>query len=74
MKITLNSLLTKKAYTSEFAQKFLQKLTANDNNIIRQIFDKEKLEQTSQASKRLQANYVLLSIPEVQNTIIEIIA
>ncbi|MCE2594925.1 DNA phosphorothioation-dependent restriction protein DptF [Motilimonas cestriensis] len=57
-------------YTSEFAQKLLQKLTANDDNIIRQIFDKEKLEQTSQASKRLQANYEILCIPEVQKNII----
>ena len=65
--------INEEGYTSEFAQKLLQKLTENDNNIIRQIFDKEKLEQTSQASKRLQANYALLSIPEVQKTIIELL-
>ncbi|CAI89138.1 DNA phosphorothioation-dependent restriction protein DptF [Pseudoalteromonas translucida] len=60
-------------YTSEFAQKLLQKLTADDDNIIRQIFDKEKQQQTSQASIKLQANYELLSIPEVQQTIIELL-
>lgn len=65
--------IDKEGYTSEFAQKLLQKLTAKDDNIIRQIFDKEKSEQTSQASKRLQANYELLSVPEVQKTIIELL-
>lgn len=65
--------INEEGYTSEFAQKLLQQLTANDNNIIRQIFDKEKAEQTSKASKRLHANYELLSIPEVQKTIIELL-
>lgn len=65
--------INEKRYTSEFAEKLLQKLTANDNNIIRQIFDKEKAEQTSLSSKILQANYELLSIPVVQKIIIELL-
>lgn len=60
-------------YTSEFAEKIIQKITAKENNIIRQIFDKEKSEQTSKSSKRLQANYELLSVPEVQKNIIDLL-
>ncbi|MDP2567215.1 DNA phosphorothioation-dependent restriction protein DptF, partial [Pseudoalteromonas marina] len=37
------------------------------------IFYKEKSEQTSQASKRLQANYEILSVPVVKKTIIELL-
>lgn len=65
--------INEQGYTAEFAEKLLQKITAKENNIIRQIFDKEKLEGTSNASKRLQVNYELLSIPEVQQTIIDLL-
>ncbi|MGR6831999.1 DNA phosphorothioation-dependent restriction protein DptF [Aliivibrio wodanis] len=60
-------------YTSEFAEKLLQKLTASDGNLIRQIFDKDKLECTDSDSRRIQANYELLSLPVVQRTVVDLL-
>lgn len=66
-------LIDNDGYSSEFTQRLIQKLTAKENNIIRQIFDKEKKENDSLESKRLQANYELLSLPIVQKTLIELL-
>lgn len=66
-------LIDSNGYSSEFAQLLIEKLTAKENNIIRQIFEKEKKENYNEESKRLQANYELLSIPVVQKTIIELL-
>ncbi len=59
-------------YTAEFAQKFLQRLTSG-NNLIRQLVDKDIQENTDKESRRIQANFALLSIPEVQKNIIELL-
>lgn len=60
-------------YSAEFTEKFLQKLTAVDNNIIRQVFDKDVLEHCDEESRKLQVNYELLSMPMVQKVIIELL-
>ncbi len=60
-------------YSSEFAEKLIKKLTASDDNLIRQLFDKDKLEYSDPESRLLQANYELLSIPVVQRSIIELL-
>ncbi|WP_339144702.1 DNA phosphorothioation-dependent restriction protein DptF [Pseudoalteromonas galatheae] len=60
-------------YTAEFAQKFLERLTARDNNLIRQLVDKDIAENQDKESRRIQANFELLSIPEVQKNIIELL-
>ncbi|GAM62938.1 hypothetical protein JCM19232_4615 [Vibrio ishigakensis] len=60
-------------YLSIFAEKLLKKLTAEEDNLIRQIFDKDKLECSDRDSRRLQANYELLSLPAVQRTVIDLL-
>ncbi|TMP86783.1 DNA phosphorothioation-dependent restriction protein DptF [Pseudoalteromonas ruthenica] len=60
-------------YTADFAQKFLERLTAKQDNLIRQLLDKDIKENTDRESKRIQANFALLSIPEVQKVIIELL-
>ncbi|WP_321463431.1 DNA phosphorothioation-dependent restriction protein DptF [uncultured Vibrio sp.] len=60
-------------YISVFAERLLKKLTAKEDNLIRQIFDKDKLECTDPDSRRLQANYELLSLPAVQSTVIDLL-
>ncbi|MUL03290.1 DNA phosphorothioation-dependent restriction protein DptF [Aliivibrio fischeri] len=60
-------------YLSVFAEKLLKRLTAKEDNLIRQIFDKDKLECSDRDSRRLQANYELLSLPAVQRTVIELL-
>ncbi len=60
-------------FTSVFAEKLLKKLTAEEDNLIRQIFDKDKLEYTDLDSRRLQANYELLSLPAVQRTVVDLL-
>ncbi|SMY34076.1 hypothetical protein PMAL9190_01484 [Photobacterium malacitanum] len=60
-------------YSSDFAEKLLKKLTAKENNLIRQIFDKDKSEYLDCESRRLQANYELLSLPAVQRTVIDLL-
>ncbi|AXR00461.1 DNA phosphorothioation-dependent restriction protein DptF [Pseudoalteromonas piscicida] len=59
-------------YTADFAKKFLARLTAQDS-LIRQLVDKDIEEYTDKESRRIQANYKLLSIPEVQSNIIELL-
>ncbi|OEF49182.1 DNA phosphorothioation-dependent restriction protein DptF [Enterovibrio norvegicus] len=65
--------IDEESYTSVFAEKLLNKLTAKEDNLIRQIFDKDKLECTDPDSRRLQANYELLSLPAVQRTVIDLL-
>lgn len=58
-------------HTSDFAKSLLQRITAKDNNIIRQFFDKEVKSDT--CDKRLCANYELLSIEAVQDVVIDLL-
>lgn len=60
-------------YTSVFAEKLLKRLTADEDNLIRQIFDKDRLEYTDPDSRRIQANYELLSLPATQRTVIDLL-
>jgi len=58
-------------HTSEFAKSLLQRITAQDDNIIRQFFDKEI--ESDSCDKRLCANYELLSIDAVQDVVIDLL-
>ena len=58
-------------HSSLFAKQLLQRITAKDNNIIRQYFDKEAL--ATRSDKILCANYALLSIDEVQDVVIDLL-
>ncbi|KVX03119.1 DNA phosphorothioation-dependent restriction protein DptF [Shewanella frigidimarina] len=60
-------------FTAEFAEKLIKKITATENNIIRQSFDKDKIEHTDAESVRLHANYEILSLPNVQKTIVDLL-
>jgi len=65
--------INQEGYTAEFAEKLLKKLTAAEDNIIRQIFDKDKVEHTDAESVKLYANYELLSLPNVQTVIVDLL-
>lgn len=56
-------------YSSRFTEDLLKRLTAPENNIIRQYFDKELMH--PQADSLLCANYRLLSLPSVQKLVVE---
>ena len=58
-------------HTADFAKTLLQQITAKENNIIRQYYDKEKASQSR--DKRLCVNYKLLSISSVQDVIIDVL-
>jgi DNA phosphorothioation-dependent restriction protein DptF len=58
-------------HTSDFVLKIIKKITATDNNLIRQYYDKELL--LPNPNKRLCANYRLLSIPSVQLIIVDLL-
>jgi DNA phosphorothioation-dependent restriction protein DptF len=58
-------------HSSLFAKRLLQCITAKENNIIRQYFDKEII--SNRQDKKLCANYSLLSIDEVQDVIIDLL-
>lgn len=58
-------------HSSEFAKALLERLTASEDNIIRRLYDEEL--QLAKPDKVLCANYKLLSIPEVQDVIIDIL-
>jgi DNA phosphorothioation-dependent restriction protein DptF len=60
-------------YTAEFAERVLKRLTAKEENIVRQLYDKDKLEISDEDSRRLHANYELLSLPYVQKTIVDLL-
>jgi DNA phosphorothioation-dependent restriction protein DptF len=58
-------------HSSLFAKQLLQRITAKENNIIRQYFDKEVI--SERPDKILCANYSLLSIDEVQDVVIDLL-
>ncbi len=63
--------LKAEGHSSEFAKALLERITSSEDNIIRQFYDKEH--DLANPDKRLCANYKLLSIPEVQDVIIDIL-
>jgi DNA phosphorothioation-dependent restriction protein DptF len=63
--------LNEDGHSSDFAMRILGKITAADDNIIRQYFDKELASQSP--DRKLCANYRLLSIPEVQERLIDVL-
>lgn len=63
--------LDETGHASEFIQGVFDKITSSDNNPIRDCFDEELLHPST--DKKLCANYRLLSIPQVQNRIIEVL-
>ncbi len=63
--------LKAKGHSSDFVKALLQRITANEDNIIRQFYDKEL--GLAKPDKRLCSNYKLLSIPEVQDIIVDIL-
>jgi DNA phosphorothioation-dependent restriction protein DptF len=58
-------------YTSYFTEKLLKRITGSDDNIIRQYYDKEL--QSLDSDLKLCVNYHLLSLPSVQELIIELL-
>jgi len=58
-------------HSSLFAKQLLQRITAQENNIIRQYYDKELA--ASQPNKILCANYALLSLNEVQDVVVDLL-
>lgn len=58
-------------HSSSFAKSILEKITAKEDNIIRQYYDIES--QAVDKDKKLCTNYELLSLPEVQDRIIDIL-
>ncbi len=58
-------------HTSDFVLKVLKKITASENNLIRQYYDRELL--LENPNKRLCVNYRLLSIPSVQLIIVDLL-
>jgi DNA phosphorothioation-dependent restriction protein DptF len=59
------------SYTSDFTDKLLKRITAIDNNIIRQHYESELLRQD--ADLQLCANFHLLSLLSVQKLVIELL-
>jgi DNA phosphorothioation-dependent restriction protein DptF len=60
-------------YQCVFAKKLLERITQRDDNIIRQVIEKEKLQQSDVSTLRLIANFELLSLPSVQQVIIDLL-
>ncbi|MBY6197370.1 DNA phosphorothioation-dependent restriction protein DptF [Vibrio hangzhouensis] len=58
-------------HCSQFVSDLLTKITAQENNLIRQYFDKEL--QSTKPNQRLISNYQILSRPEVQSVIIDVL-
>ncbi|MDT0628079.1 DNA phosphorothioation-dependent restriction protein DptF [Alteromonas sp. W364] len=63
--------LDEAGHTSEFIQKVFDKITSTHDNPIRDCFTQELSH--SNTDKKLCANYRLLSIPQVQHRIIEVL-
>jgi DNA phosphorothioation-dependent restriction protein DptF len=63
--------LNESGHSSDFVMRILAKITAADDNIIRQYFDKELTSQSP--NRKLCANYRLLCIPEVQERLIDVL-
>ncbi|AMJ85187.1 MULTISPECIES: DNA phosphorothioation-dependent restriction protein DptF [Alteromonas] len=60
-------------YHAEFPEKFLKRITQQKDNILRQLYDRDKANKNDVDSKRLFANYELLSLPSVQAVIIDLL-
>jgi DNA phosphorothioation-dependent restriction protein DptF len=60
-------------YKCDFAKKLLERITQQENNIIRQLIEKEKLQQNDVSTLRLIANFELLSLPSIQKVIIDLL-
>jgi DNA phosphorothioation-dependent restriction protein DptF len=58
-------------HSSDFIQRILDRITASENNIIRQYFDKEVA--GTEPDKKLIANYRLLCIPEVKQRVTDVL-
>lgn len=56
-------------YSSKFTEMLLQRITAENDNIIRQYYDVERAR--NDADSVLCQNYLLLSIPSVQRIVVE---
>ncbi|MEX1216723.1 DNA phosphorothioation-dependent restriction protein DptF [Saccharospirillum sp.] len=56
-------------YSSRFTEQLLHRITAENDNIIRQYYDKEKV--ADQPDAPLCKNFDLLSIPSVQRIVVE---
>lgn len=61
--------LESQSFSSKFTEKLLQRITDQDNNIIRQYFDKERT--AHDPDNVLCQNYALLSILSVQRIVVE---
>ena len=57
--------LERSGHTSKFSKQLLQRITATEDNILRQYYDKELL--LASPDKKLCANYALLSMEEIQD-------
>jgi len=68
-KFTIDS----EGYTSEFAEQVLARLTSQSNNIIRQLYEAHRTNYTDDDSRILQANYELISLPEVQKVLVSLL-
>lgn len=60
-------------YNADFPEQLLNRITRHDDNILRQLYDKDKELLGDADSKRLFANYELLSLPSVQSVIIDLL-
>lgn len=58
-------------YTSDFTETILKRITANDDNIIRQYYDKEL--QHPDVDLNLCINYYLLSLSSIQKIVVELL-
>lgn len=63
--------LTQNGHSSEFVKSILHRITKLEDNLVRQYYDKEKA--SHDANKKLCTNYQLLSIPEVQDRIVDVL-
>ena len=63
--------LKQAGHASKFTKQLLQRICSNEDNIIRQYYDKELV--STNKDRRLCANYELLSIDEVQDVIVDLL-
>ena len=60
-------------YHADFPEKLLKRITQQSDNILRQLYDRDKEQDQDSENKRLFANYELLSLPSVQTVIIDLL-
>ncbi|PKF63880.1 DNA phosphorothioation-dependent restriction protein DptF [Psychromonas sp. psych-6C06] len=65
--------ITDDGYEADFTHKLLNKITQAEGNLIREIYERNRSVNKDKSSKRLHANYELLSQPAVQKTIVELL-